>query len=140
MSIYGIKMDGIIRQHLIFIDCARTASTKIRLRGRRRQPLRDAPAVVKWVPTQGIAGSFHTLCPHKKARFRATGEPIMPKKTDAKRPASLIDGEKWVNFPSLGLAIAARNNLPPDRKNVARIKWGDRVYANDEIERMQRKR
>ena len=61
-------------------------------------------------------------------------------KTDAKQPASLIDGDSWVNFPSLGLAIAARNKLPADRKNVARIKCGDRVYANDEIERMLRKR
>ena len=61
-------------------------------------------------------------------------------KEKPRQPASLIDGESWVNFPSLGLAIAARNNLPPDRKNVARIKCGDRVYADDEIERMQRKR
>ena len=62
------------------------------------------------------------------------------RKEKSRQPASLIDGDKWVNFPTLGLAIAARNNLPADRKNVARIKCGDRVYANDEIERMQRKR
>jgi hypothetical protein len=64
----------------------------------------------------------------------------MPKKIDTKQPASLIDGDKWVNFPTLGSAIAARNNLQPDRKNVARIKCGDRVYAHDEIERLQRER
>jgi hypothetical protein len=63
----------------------------------------------------------------------------MPK-IDTKQPASLIDGDRWVNFPTLGLAIAARNNLPAERMNVARIKCGDRLYANDEIERLQRKR
>jgi hypothetical protein len=62
------------------------------------------------------------------------------RKAKPRQPASLIDRDSWVNFPSLGLAIAARNKLPPDRKNVARIKCGDRVYANDEIERMLRKR
>jgi hypothetical protein len=64
---------------------------------------------------------------------------MMPK-IDTKQPASLIDGDRWVNFPTLGLAIAARKNLPDDRKNVARIKSGDRLYAHDEIERLQRKR
>ena len=59
-------------------------------------------------------------------------------KAKPRQPASLIDRDSWVNFPSLGLAIAARNNLPPDRKNVARIKYGDRVYAHDEIDRLQR--
>ena len=61
-------------------------------------------------------------------------------KVKPRQPASLVDGDRWVNFPSLGSATAARNNLPADRKNVARIKYGDRVYANDEIERMLRKR
>jgi hypothetical protein len=64
---------------------------------------------------------------------------MMPK-IDTKQPASLIDGDRWANLPTLGAAIAARNNLPPDRKNVARIKCGDRLYANDEIERLQRER
>jgi hypothetical protein len=64
---------------------------------------------------------------------------MMPK-IDTKRSASLIDGDRWLNFPTLGSAIAARNNLPSGRKNVARIKCGDRLYANDEIERLQRKR
>jgi hypothetical protein len=61
-------------------------------------------------------------------------------KAKQSQSASLIDGDKWVNFRTLGSAIAARNNLPPDRKNVARIKCGDRLYAHDEIERLQRKR
>jgi len=62
------------------------------------------------------------------------------RKAKPREPASLIDRDNWVNFASLRLALAARNNLPSDRKNVARIKYGDRVYANDEIERLLRKR
>ena len=65
---------------------------------------------------------------HVKAPFIDTVIPVDRRILDLENPSQE------------GLAIAARNNLPPDRKNVARIKCGDRVYANDEIERMLRKR
>jgi hypothetical protein len=66
----------------------------------------------------------------------------MPEKiyVDANQPASLIDGDRWVNCRTLGEAIAALDNLPADRKNVARIKCGDRLYASDEIDRLHHRK
>ena len=55
---------------------------------------------------------------------------------DVNDPATLIDGDNSVEYLTLGAAVVARDNLPADRINVAKIKCGARIFTADEIERL----
>ena len=55
---------------------------------------------------------------------------------DVNDPATLIDGDNLVEYVTLGAAVVARDNLPADRINVAKIKCGARIFTADEIDRL----
>jgi hypothetical protein len=55
---------------------------------------------------------------------------------DVNDPATLIDGDNSVEYLTLGAAVVARDNLPADRINGAKIKCGARIFTADEIERL----
>jgi len=55
---------------------------------------------------------------------------------DVNDPATLIDGDNSVEYLTLGAAVVARDNLPTDRINGAKIKCGARIFTADEIERL----
>ena len=55
---------------------------------------------------------------------------------DVNEPATLIDGENSVDGLTLGDAVVARDNLPADRINGAKIKCGARIFTADEIDRL----
>ena len=55
---------------------------------------------------------------------------------DVNDPATLIDGDNSVEYLTLGAAVVARDNLPADRINGAKIKCGARIFTTDEIDRL----
>jgi len=50
--------------------------------------------------------------------------------------ATLIDGDNSVEYLTLGAAVVARDSLPVDRIDGAKIKCGARIFTADEIERL----
>jgi hypothetical protein len=59
---------------------------------------------------------------------------------DAGQPATLIDGDKSIDCPTLGEAVVALDNLPADRQSTAMIKVGDRVFTSAEIDRLHHRK
>ena len=55
---------------------------------------------------------------------------------DASQPATLVDGDKSIDCPTLGDAVVALDHLPEVRKSAALIKVGDRVFTASEIDRL----
>jgi len=55
---------------------------------------------------------------------------------DVNDPATLIDGDNSVEYVTLGAAVVARDNLPADRINGAKIKRGAQIFTADEIDRL----
>jgi hypothetical protein len=55
---------------------------------------------------------------------------------DARQPATLVDGDKWIDCHTLGEAVTAHDELPEPRKSVATIKCGGRVFTAAEIDRL----
>ena len=53
---------------------------------------------------------------------------------DVNDPATLIDGDNSVEYLTLGAAVVARDNLPADRIDGAKIKCGARIFTADEID------
>jgi hypothetical protein len=59
---------------------------------------------------------------------------------DVSQPATLIDGDKWIDCPTLGEAVVALDNLPADRQIGAKITVGDRVFSAAEIDRLHHRK
>ena len=59
---------------------------------------------------------------------------------DASQPATLIDGDKSIDCPTLGEAVVALDNLPADRQSAATIKVKDRVFTTSEIDRLHHRK
>jgi hypothetical protein len=55
---------------------------------------------------------------------------------DASQPATLVDGDKSIDCPTLGDAVVVLDHLPEVRKSAALIKVGDRVFTASEIDRL----
>jgi hypothetical protein len=53
---------------------------------------------------------------------------------DASQPATLIDGDKSIECPTLGEAVVALDHLPEPRQSAATIKIGGRVFTASEID------
>jgi hypothetical protein len=59
---------------------------------------------------------------------------------DASQPATLVDGDKSIDCPTLGDAVVALDHLPEVRKSAALIKVGDRVFTASEIDRLHHRK
>ena len=59
---------------------------------------------------------------------------------DVSQPATLIDGEKSIDCPTLGEAVVALDHLPADRQSAAMIKVGDRVFTAADFNRPPQRR
>ena len=55
---------------------------------------------------------------------------------DASQPATLMDGDKSIECPTLGEAVVALDQLPEPRQSAATIKIGGRVFTALEIDRL----
>jgi hypothetical protein len=53
---------------------------------------------------------------------------------DVNDSATLIDGDRSVEGLTLREAVVARDNLPTERINGAKIKCGARIFTADEID------
>jgi len=53
---------------------------------------------------------------------------------DVTEPATLIDGENAVDYLTLGEAVVARDNLPADRIDSAKIRCGAQTFTADKID------
>ena len=60
--------------------------------------------------------------------------------TDASQPATLIDGDIFIDCPTLGDAVVALDNLPEPRKSAATIKVEDRIFTASEIDRLHHRK
>jgi len=59
---------------------------------------------------------------------------------DASQPATLIDVDNSIDYPTLGEAVVALDNLPTDRQSAATIKVGDRIFTAAEIDRLHHRK
>ena len=59
---------------------------------------------------------------------------------DASQPATLIDGDKSIDCPTLGEAVVALDNLPADRQSAAMIKIKDRIFTAAEVDRLHHRK
>jgi hypothetical protein len=57
-------------------------------------------------------------------------------RADGNAPATLVDGDNSTNYYTLGEAVIAREHLPEERKNAAKIKSEGRVFISGEIDRL----
>ena len=59
---------------------------------------------------------------------------------DVSQPATLIDGDKSIDCPTLGEAVVALDNLPADRQSAAMIKIKDRIFTAAEVDRLHHRK